>query len=180
MALISQQRLRAFLAAGDTATSTTAKGAALEDAVDYLFNRFPGLRTVDRNARDVHGVREIDLFMRNDWSRSGMDFLHWFLIIECKNLATKVGYQDIVAFKDLLVTKNCPSGILVAAAGIAGETGKDAWSAIEDAQKQGASILVLSRVDLESVTDTRDLRALLEHRLVHLALNGSHEPLAMT
>ena len=31
----------------------------------------------------------------------------------------------------------------------------DAWSAIEDAQKQGASIIVLTRGDLESVNDTR-------------------------
>lgn len=174
---MSQARLRVYLADGDAATSTTAKGAALEGAVDYLFNRFPGLRTVDRNTRDVHGVREIDVFMRNDWSRSGMDFLHWFLIIECKNLANAVGYQDVVAFKDLLLTKNCPSGILVAAAGIAGEAGKDAWSAIEDAQKQGASIIVLTRADLESVRDTRDLRAVLERRLLYLALNGTHEPL---
>lgn len=177
MALVSQARFRAHLAAGDSAQSTTAKGAALEEAVDYLFNRFPGLRTVDRNARDIHGVREIDIFMRNDWGRSGMDFLHWFLIIECKNLATPVGYQDVVAFKDLLLTKNCPSGILVAAGGIAGKTGKDAWSAIEDAQKQGASIVVLSRADLESVTDTRELRALLERRLLYLTLNGTHESL---
>lgn len=178
MALVSQPRLRAHLAAGDAATSTTAKGTALEEAVDYLFNRFPGLRTVDRNARDVHGVREIDLFMRNDWGRSGMDFLHWFLILECKNLAAAVGYQDVVAFKDLLLTKNCPSGILVAAAGIAGEAGKDAWSAIEDAQKQGASIIVLTRADLESVNDTRELRALLERRLLYLTLNGTHESLS--
>lgn len=106
-----------------------------------------------------------------------MDFLHWFLIIECKNLAAPVGYQDVVAFKDLLLTKNCPSGILVASAGLAGESGKDAWSAIEDAQKQGASVIVLTRADLESVSDTRDLRAVLERRLLYLTLNGTHEPL---
>lgn len=174
MALVSQIRVRTYLASGDAASSTTAKGAALEEAVNYLFNRFPGLRTVDRNARDVHGVREIDIFIRNDWSRSGMDFLHWFLIIECKNLASPVGYQDVVAFKDLLLTKNCPSGILVAAAGVAGEQGRDAWSAIEDAQKQGASIVVLTRVDLDSVRDTRELRTLLEERLLYLTLNGTH------
>lgn len=177
MALVSQTHVRLYLAEGEAATSTTSKGAALETAVDYLFNRFPGLRTVDRNARDVYGVREIDVFMRNDWSRSGMDFLHWFLIIECKNLAAPVGYQDVVAFKDLLLTKNCPSGILVASAGLAGESGKDAWSAIEDAQKQGASVIVLTRADLESVSDTRDLRAVLERRLLYLTLNGTHEPL---
>ncbi|MFK5582452.1 restriction endonuclease [Serinicoccus sp. LYQ131] len=177
MALVSQARLRAHLATGDAAATTTAKGAALEEAVDYLFNRFPGLRTVDRNARDVHGVREIDIFVRNDWGRSGMDFLHWFLIIECKNLASAVGYQDVIAFKDLLLTKNCPSGILVASAGVSGEAGKDAWSAIEDAQKQGASIIVLTRADLESVRDTRELRALLERRLLYLTLNGTHESL---
>ena len=153
MARIGMARVRALLEIGDTASSTTAKGAALEECVRYVFEKFPGVEFIANHVRDLHGVREIDVFMRNRSPQSRLDFLHWLLIIECKNLARPVGYQDVVAFKDLLQTKNCPSGILVAAAGIAGEAGGErAFSAIEDALKQRTTILVLTRTDLEGLT----------------------------
>lgn len=174
VAVISQVRLQKFLLQGDLATDKSAKGSFLEDAVAYSFGKLPGVTVIGRNVRDVHGVREIDVCFRNLSKYSGLDFLHWFMIIECKNWASKVGYQDVVAFKDMLRTRNCPNGILVAANGVAGGQGKDAWSAIEDAHKQQVSILVLTGLDLKSLKSSDDLKAMLEERMLHLVLNGTH------
>jgi hypothetical protein len=47
-------------------------------------------------------------------------------------------------------------------------------SAIEDAIKQGTTIVVLTRADLEACTSTEDLAQCLEERYTHLVLNGTH------
>jgi hypothetical protein len=174
MARISQTRVRTELAAGDNATTTTAKGDALEKATTYVFSKFPGIDLIDRKVRDHNGVREVDVFLRNEWSRSGLGFLHWFLVVECKNLAAAVGYPDVVVFKDLLRSKNCPSGVLVAASGIAGCPGQDAYAAIEDALQQQTTIVVVTRRDLEHVATTTELAHILEDRFTELTAFGSY------
>lgn len=161
------------LADGDTATSTTATGRALEDAVAYVFHRIPGVDLYARNEIDVFGCAEVDLFFSNDAIRSRLGFLDWGLIVECKNLARPVGSADVDYFRTRLADKAARSGILVASGGITGAPGTHAYHAVESALAHGVHILVLTRDDLESVSTTDDVVGVLLARYMGLKSTGT-------
>lgn len=173
MAAINQRRVRRLLEQAEAADSTTAKGQALEEAAAYVFGQLPGVFLKEKRVRDIHGSREIDLFFVNRWTVSGMGFLEWGLIVECKNLMDPVGYGDVVVFKDLLFSKNARSGILVAAGGISGTPGMYAHHAVEAAQQSGCTIIVVDRQELQAVRDTDALRNLLEEKYMRLKAYGT-------
>jgi len=172
---IDTARVRNLLSAGDSARTRKAKGDALEAAVKYVFSLVPNLVFYDSTLRDHQGVREIDLLFTN---RLGLPFLPWLLPIECKNHAQPAGYRDIVDFKDLVKSKNLSAGILASSNGFAGQPGRGAASAIEDALQQGVTILVITRNDLETVNNTDDWSLLLEERYTYLTAFGTHPPVS--
>jgi hypothetical protein len=58
---IDRQRVAQLLADGDRATTTTARGRALEELVVYLFELVPGLSVTARNALNAFQAEEIDV-----------------------------------------------------------------------------------------------------------------------
>src|SRR5450759_4703930 len=166
MAAINQRRVRALLSNGDSATTTAAKGAALENTVAYVFGRVAGVDLYDRNAIDAFGCAEADLIFANDWQRSGLNFLDFALIVECKNLARPVGFAHVEYFRLRLTAKGARTGVLVAAGGLTGGPGLHAHHAVETALTHGCHILVVTRDDLESLRDTSELGDLLLERFM--------------
>ncbi|MGW6196951.1 restriction endonuclease [Kribbella sp. NPDC055110] len=173
MAVIAAGRVAGFLQHGDVASSTTAKGRALEDAVAYLFGRMPGLTLFARDEIDVFGCAEVDLCFSNDHLKSQLGFLDWGLIIECKNLARPVGSADVDYFRTRLRDKGARSGLLVAAGGLTGGQGTHAFHAIETALSDGVHILVLTREEIERVRTTQELAGLLLGRYMELKSRGT-------
>jgi hypothetical protein len=173
VAIISRRRVRAYLRDGDKATTTTGKGLALENAVEYVFSKVPGINLYDRNVVDVFGCAEADLVFSNEWQRSGMGFLDFGLIVECKNLARRVGSADVESFRTRLEGKGARTGVLVAAGGLSGDPGTHAFHAVETALTHGCHIIVLTRPDLETVSDTGQLVGLLLERFMELKTHGT-------
>lgn len=61
MTAIDQQHVAKVLAEGDSATTTTARGRALEDLIVYLFELIPGIAVTARNALNAFQAEEIDV-----------------------------------------------------------------------------------------------------------------------
>ena len=95
-------RIAAYWQDSADASTTKAKGDALEDLIEYVFGEIPGLVLPTRNSRDPGGVAEIDVAFWNDGHDDGLRQFDRLIAIECKNWDTAVGYAEIVLFKEKL------------------------------------------------------------------------------
>jgi hypothetical protein len=168
MARLSRVRITHELTRGDAATTSHEKGRALEDLVQYLLERVPGVTFHERDVTDHFGIQETDLIFRNDFRRSPLPFSDFRLVIECKNSDAPVSAQQVQYFAYRLRTRACNVGILVAAYGLTGSPGSHAYFEITQALADGRQILVITRSDIEALVTTNDLVAILEQRLMDL------------
>ena len=121
MTAIDRQRVAKLLAEGDRATTTTARGRALEELIVYLFELVPGVSVTARNALNAFQAEEIDVAFWNDGDPDGLRLFDHILLVECKNWAGRAGYPELALFNDKLRSRGRPLGIFVAAAGITGD-----------------------------------------------------------
>jgi hypothetical protein len=175
MARLSRVRITRELARGDVATTSHEKGRALEDLVQYLLERVPGVTFHERDVTDFFGIQETDLIFRNDFRRSPLPFSDFRLVIECKNSDSPVSAQEVQYFAHRLRMRACNVGILVAAYGLTGTPGTYAYLEITQALADGRQILVITRADLESLATTEDLVAVLEQRLMDLVTYRTYQ-----
>lgn len=175
MALISQQRIAAFLQRGDTATTNTEKGRALEDLICYLFPKVPGVSVWRRNELDAFGNEEFDVLFWNKGKANGLYFFPATFLAECKNSANPVGSRDIVNFISTLKSRGCDHGILVAAYGITGTSSPPthSYNQIAVALRERIKILPITRENIISLRTSDDLVELLKLRLCGLAWKGT-------
>ncbi len=66
MARISNKKIKDFFTIGDTATTTTEKGKALEDLTCYVFDKIPGISVTARNELNMFDTEEIDVAFWNE------------------------------------------------------------------------------------------------------------------
>jgi hypothetical protein len=175
MTAIDPARVAAFLAAGDQAAAATARGRALEDLIVYLFERIPGITVTARNELNAFAAEEIDVAFWNEGDPSGLRQFDHILLVECKNWSGPAGYPELAIFLQKLASRGRPLGIFVAAAGITGDpTGLTAaHSVLAQALLQGREIIVMTRREIEQLTDTAQLVRLLKQKRAQLAVSGT-------
>jgi len=172
---IDRGHVAALFAAGDKAGTTTACGRALENLIAYLFELIPGISVTARNELNAFSAEEIDVAFWNDGDHAGLRMFDHLILVECKNWSEPAGYQELAVFHDKLQSRGRPLGILVAAAGITGDAAglTAAHSVLARALAQGREILVITRREIEQLTDTDELVRLLKRKRAQLAVSGT-------
>lgn len=175
MVAIDQGMVAALLAEGDAATTPIARGNALEKLIVYVFGLIPGIALSAQNQMNAFYAEEIDVAFWNDGADDGLRLFDHILLIECKNWSSPVGYPELAVFKDKLDSRGRPMGILVAANGITGtHTEKNrAHSVLARALADHQEIIVITRDEIESLTDTSELVYLLKQKRAQLAVSGT-------
>ena len=176
MVAIPQQQIIAQLAAGDVG-NTADKGAALENVVGQTLGLFSGITLIHQNAVDVAGSCEIDLVLSNNQHPNGLPFLPFYLVIECKNWQAPVDTATVRAFTSKLRLMRMKFGLLVAANGITGDAAErtNAYAHIRDEfNRDELILLVVTRAELEALSDTDQLGALLKLKLGQFLMNMAH------
>jgi hypothetical protein len=175
MTSIDRQKVAEFFAEGDAATTSFARGKALENLIVYLFGLIPGIILTAQNKMNAFHAQEIDVAFWNDGHEDGLRWFDFILLVECKNWRDRVGYSELAVFKDKLSSRGRSMGILVAANGITGDPieRSRAYSVLERALSDHQEILVVTRDEIESLTDTTELVYLLKQKRAQLAVSGT-------
>ena len=175
MAKLSPSRIQNLFETGDLAETTTEQGRALEDLVCYILEKVPGIEVAKRNTLNTFETEEIDVAFWNSRQRNGFYFLPNIILVECKNWSQPIGSQEVSYFVQRLQNRGRDHGILVAANGITGSA-KDrdrAHYEIAMALGRGLHVLVLTRAEIETLTDTAQLVRLSKGKLCELAVSGT-------
>lgn len=176
MAVIDAGALAARLAAGD-AGNTAQKGEALEAVVTETFCQIDGVGLIRRNIEDNAGSLEIDILLYNQKHLNGLPYLPSHLVIECKNWQAPVDSATLTVFAAKLRRFRLDFGILVAASGITGDA-NDKTAAHAQLryvyERDGMIIIVLTRAELEALTETAELEALVREKY-GLSIMGAHD-----
>jgi hypothetical protein len=164
-----------YLERGDTATTTTGRGQALEDLICYIFGKIPGVSVSERNETSAFNDEEIDILFWNERHSRGLYFLPCLFIAECKNWSSPVGSREVVTFTHTLRSRGCDHGILVATNGISGtnDPPTEAHHQIAMSLSDMVRIMVITRQEIEPLSDTDSLVELLKQRLCGLSRRGT-------
>ncbi len=163
------------LAEGDVALTTEAKGSALEDVVNWTFCSLPGLRVLKHDFTDAAGSSEIDLLLMNDRRFTPVPFLSDYVLVECKNWATRVDSATVRDFIGKLQSFHLDVGILVAANGVTGDAADQ--TAANDTIRQAfdrdaMKIIVIKRPDLEAFRSQGQIVQFLQERFGEVILRS--------
>jgi hypothetical protein len=142
--------------------------------VSYVFERVPGISIALRNALNVFQSEEIDIALFNDRHRLGLAFLPHLILVECKNWSSPVTSQEVAAFDTKLRNRGLGFGILLAMRGITGDAAETtaAHQVVAGALREGRQIVVMTRDELEALTNTQLLVNLVKRKLCELAVAG--------
>jgi hypothetical protein len=162
--------LQAHLSECDAATTSFARGKALEDLVLYAFTCIEGVELHSRNELNVFGTEEVDLLFSNDAAPQGLSFLSLAVLVECKNKQQAADSAEVSYFADRLRHKGCDAGVLVSMNGITGTSDPPTagYYEISAALQDGVRILVITRQDIEALADARGLVTILRGRYLDL------------
>ncbi len=158
------------------APTTEAKGAALEDVVNWVFCSLPGLRVLRHDFTDAAGSSEIDLLLMNDRRFTPVPFLSDYVLVECKNWVTRVNSATVRDFIGKLRTFHLNVGILVAANGVTGDAAdqkaaNDTIRQVFDAEDM--KIVVIKRSDIEAFRSQEQIVEFLQERFGAVILRSS-------
>ncbi len=97
------------------------------------------------------------------------------ILVECKNWTSPVGSMDISWFLIKIRHRSLDFGILIAANGITGsnEDKKQAHDVVSKALADGIRMIVITRAEIESLLDTRDLVNMVKRKLCELIVSGT-------
>jgi hypothetical protein len=175
MTAIDRTYVAKLLSDGDSASTMTARGRALEDLIVYLFELVPGIVLTARNALNAFQAEEIDVAFWNEGDPAGLRLFDHILLVECKNWTVRAGYPELAVFNDKLRSRGRPLGIFVAAAGITGDPAARtaAHEVLSGALRDGREIIVITRQEIEDLGDTDELVLLLKRKRAQLAVSGT-------
>jgi Restriction endonuclease len=174
MAASFRSALKKLLKATDGATSD-AKGRAFEELACFLFEAVPGVSVIHRRALNALGSEEIDIALRNNKYRDGLDFLESFLLVECKNWSSPVGSAEVGTFVSKLRHRGLDFGILIAASGITGNAGDGnrAHQQVALALQEKIRLIVITRGEIEALKSGGDLVSLIIAKVGQLIATGN-------
>ena len=179
MPAYSRQSIGRYLKKADAAATNDEKGEIFEDLMEYLFSRVPGVPQVRRNSISVFRSEELDLVVWNDKHPRGLVSLNTWIPVECKTSGRAIGSHDLQVFIAKVERRSLDFGIFVAWHGITGDAASltGAHDHASTALIKGIRVIVITRADIERVTSTEDLVALIRTRLCDLIIKRS--PLAL-
>jgi hypothetical protein len=176
VAPISHRRVHEAFARGDGAPTPYEKGQALEDLLAYAFQKYQGVRLVDRNVHVANGSEEIDLVFWNDRLPRGLPFLSNVLMFECKNWTAAVGSDAVVYFANKIRTRHLEYGFLIAANGVTGDA-DDLTAAHQHLHnflvQDNTKIIIIDRAELCGMRSTQELAALIQKKIARIILRGA-------
>lgn len=173
MARYSNQHIRKLLQDSDDAPTADEKGDILEQLTVYLFDKVPGVRFHKKNVLDGVRAHELDVVFKNDKRVSDLYFLDFVIITECKNTASRLGSAGVRWFIDKLRDCGVSTGILISLSGITGVADgvSNAHSEVINAViRDKVSVLLLSREEIEVLTNTDELVNLLQDKILALTI----------
>jgi hypothetical protein len=175
MGEIRQSQVQSYFLRGETGSTTTEQGRALENLTCYLFELIPGIVVTHRNIANAFHTEEIDVAFWNDQHRRGLWFLPTILLVECKTWIRSVGSDEVAYFVRRLQNRGLDFGILISTHGVTGSPSSltDAHFEIASALKDGIRIVVLDRREIEHLAHTDDLVRLLKRKLCMLAVRST-------
>lgn len=171
--------LRKIIADGlrrcDDAATTAQQGGALEDLLEAMFYRLPGVDEVKRNTLNAFATEELDLAVGNLRHRNGLRHLADVILVECKNWSSAVGTEEVVYFIARVKQRGCQCGILVAMQGVTGDPTilTAARFAIASALAEKIRIIVITRFDLEEIRTVADFVILIRKKVLELVASGT-------
>lgn len=162
--------LKGLLDACASASTTHARGAALENLTEHIFTNTPSVELYARDVKDQSGTQELDLVLSHLYSLSSLPIPDVTIIVECKNEKRKTRSEQITRFGTKLRTRSAKIGIFVTAAGLSGTINPQtaAHAAIQDELSTGVSIIVVTATELAALSSSDELAALLRSRLLEL------------
>lgn len=177
MTTIDREHVAKLFAAGEAATTKAARGRVLEDLIAYLFELIPGITVTARNEMNVYQAEEIDVAFWNEEDPDGLRNFDCLLLVECKNHAKAATYQDVAVFYDKMQSRGRRLGIFVAAAGITGKASGPtaAHSVLSRALSNGHEIIVITRPEIEQLSDASELVRLLKRKRAQLIVSGTFD-----
>lgn len=173
---IDQAVVQGYLQVGtNNASTTTARGRALEDLVCYLFGLVPGIAITHRNAMNTFRTEEIDVALYNDNASDGFHSLPNIILVECKNWSAPVGSAEVVWFLTKIHNRGLELGVLVSPHGITGDAEdlSNAHFNVGLALKERRRMIVLTTAELTNLTDTTQLSLLIKRKICELTVRGS-------
>jgi hypothetical protein len=175
MARYAARTIQGHLArCNNMALTAQQRGASFEDLASYIFSRIPGIGIVERDEMNVFANEEIDIALWNERAKLGLSFLSNIILIECKNWYNPVSSIEVAWFAQKLVSRGLDFGILIANNGITGNAAQltASHNIISQHLAQKRKIIVITREDIETLTETSDLVTLIKQKLCRLAVSG--------
>lgn len=174
MAIYSRRTINSHLHNCDNGSSSQIKGKALEDLACYLFEIIPGISIAVRNQLNSFKNEEIDIAIWNDKSSNGLHFLPNVILIECKNWSAPVSSIEVSWFYQKLQSRGLDFGILIANKGITGNSIdlNAAHHTVATHLCQQRRIVVLTRDEINTLTNTKEVVELIKQKLCLLAVAG--------
>jgi hypothetical protein len=162
------ETLRELSCACEKAKGSYARGAALEDFVEYVFSAVSSVNLYARDVNDESGSQEVDLVFSHHHSLSGIPLPDVTIIVECKNERIKTSAAHVREFGNKLRTRSISIGVLVTYAGLSGSPGRHGHAAIRDELQNGVAIIVVMASELAGLQAPVGLSILLTNRLNEL------------
>jgi hypothetical protein len=178
MAKISRKKIKNFFAKSDAATTKSDKGKHLEDLTCYLFELVPGISMSARDKKNTYETEEIDVALWNEQHAKGFKTLSFLILVECKNWSAPVGSLEVSWFLTKIKHRALDFGILIAANGISGsdEDKKQAHDVVSKSLAEGIRMILLTRAEIESLTDSDELVRIVKRKLCELTVSGTVWP----
>jgi len=173
MARYSKEKIETLLNESDDAPNTAVKGAKLEELVTYLFSKIPHVDFYRSNVLDGVRAHELDVIFQNDTRKSGLHFLDFTIITECKNTGHRTSSAQVGWFVRKLQDRGVSSGVLITLSGITGEGDgvNNAHSEILNALiRDKIKVLVIKREDILTFQSTDDLIDLLKRKILSITI----------
>ncbi|MGJ1335296.1 MULTISPECIES: restriction endonuclease [Sphingobacterium] len=174
MANYSRRTLNGHFHDCDNGGTNQARGKAFEDLACYLFQTIPGVEIAIRNQMNAFHNEEIDVAVWNNKASNGLHFLPNVVLIECKNWSNPVSSIEVSWFCQKLQSRGLDFGILIANQGITGNQDdlNAAHNTIANHLMQQRKIIVITRVEIDSLRTTVQMITLIKQKLCLLAVGG--------
>lgn len=175
MTAYNQRIIEECLSDMDHAASSVARGRALERLVAYIFSECDGVRHHRNNVINAPASSEVDVCFWNARHGGYLDFLPNIIVAECKNVATRVGSDDIRNFFTKVREMHLDHGVFVAAQGITG-TQKNLRAAHDTVrtafQRDHVRLLIVTRAEICELQSPVDLVKLLQNKILDLTVGA--------